>query len=338
MNNADEEKVDNIIHDLRTRFLERGSMSEAFLKFDENHSGNISSDEFKNFLGHLGYTLDDNQLEILLEKADRDHSNHVDFDEFCLQFSFFRINEESGPSNVNETIGEIGLSRTGKEDSQENMPSISGSNEQNISSYGSESKEHDEIARVNSIISQLKRKVAQKGSMRTVFREYDANHDGSISRDEFRAALNNLNLQVTDKELDALLSMVDSHHSDNKEIMYDDFCAKFADDPSALPDETHALPDFTAAKYKAAALTPKLSELATKLQSGSGFVCYSKMLRAFRDFDPNKEGFLALEDFRLAIDRVSRLGATTGISSSVSWEAEVDSNGGFVDYVAFVER
>ena len=79
-------------------------------------------------------------------------------------------------------------------------------------------------------------------------------------------------------------------------------------------------------------------ELATRLQSGSGLSSYAKMLKAFRDLDPGKEGLMSLDDFRHAIERVSRLGPATGVPSSVSWEDEVDSNGGFVDYVAFLER
>ena len=69
-------------------------------------------------------------------------------------------------------------------------------------------------------------------------------------------------------------------------------------------------------------------------------MCYAKVLKAFRDFDLDGAGMISRDDFRFAVDRVSRLGATTGASSSVAgWEHEVDTKGGgYVDYVAFVER
>ena len=358
----DEKVVDRLVDDLRVRFYDKGSLAKSFRGLDYDYSGTISLDELKSFLDHLGHQLTTDQVQLLLSRTDKDMNNSVDMDEFCAIFDVYHQKDEQGRfSNVNQSIGELdarsgeleakggagGQEKVGSEEEgdkaeQGGQNGGEGPNAASTSSAADNEAEHyDVMVRVHSIVSQLKRKVAQKGSMRTVFREYDANHDGSISRDEFRDALNNLNLIVTDKELDALLSLVDSHHTNNQEIMYDDFCAKFGDEQQLNEDFSqgnHSLPDFTSAKHKAAALTPKLTELATRLQSGSGLVCYAKILKAFRDFDSEKVGRIARDDFRMAIDRVSRLGATTGLSSSVAWESEVDHNGGYVDYVAFVER
>ena len=336
----DEEVVDALIRDMRLRFQDKGSMSKSFKNIDYDLSGTLTKNEFKDYLGQLGYSVSDSQVQVILERTDKDNNENIDLQEFATYFDTFDVSnrDKTGFSNVNDAVGE--LDNMGSPDKEEgeggaNGTSTSGSNGVSSGTGGAETE--DVSARVQVIISQLKRKVAQKGSMRTVFREYDANHDGSISSEEFRDALNNLNLRVTDNELHALLSMVDSHHTDGKEIMYDDFCAKFGDEPN-VDQGVHSLPDFTSAQNKAAALTPRLTELATRLQSGSGLVCYAKILKAFRDFDSEKAGFIARDDFRMAIDRVSRLSATTGVSDSVAWEGEVDENGGFVDYVAFVER
>ena len=344
--------VDRVISNLRQRFSNNRSLMASFRNFDADHSGDVSFDEFKGFLQHLGYNLSDKQVAMIVNRTDVDGNSTVEFEEFCQQFHEHNIPAAiDGKGNVTAAIGEVahlatnadGAATDGADGTQPPEESTSGAssprNDELMSLDEAAKAEHQDVtARVDTIIAQLKRKVAQKGSMRTVFREYDANHDGCISRDEFQAALLNLNLIVTENELDALLTLVDSHHKD--EIMYDDFCAKFADDPTINTEleVLHALPDFSDAKHKAACLTPKLSELATRLQSGSGMICYFKMIKAFRDFDSDKEGYIARDDFRLAIDRISRLGATTGISSSVSWEDEVDANGGLVDYVAFVER
>ena len=336
---ADEEVVDRMIVSLQDRFNMKGSMSKSFKDIDSDLSGNLSKQEFKSFFHNLGYSLSDNQVQLLLERTDKDFDGEIDLEEFASHFDKLAHQEASGFSNVNASVGELdNREEGGGEGKRGEGEGVSTSGNHSSGEHGTTGGEHDDVsARVQIIISQLKRKVAQKGSMRTVFREYDANHDGSISSEEFRDALNNLNLRVTDRELNALLKMVDSHHTDGKEIMYDDFCAKFGDEPST-DQGVHFMPDFTSAKHKAAALTPKLTELATRLQSGSGLVCYAKILKAFRDFDSEKAGFIARDDFRMAIDRVSRLGATTGVSSSVAWEGEVDDNGGYVDYVAFVER
>ena len=333
----DDEVVSRLMVDLRERFYDKGSLAKSFRGLDEDLSGGISIDEFRTFFNNMGHSLSDSQVHLLLERVDSDKGGTVDLDEFCTHFDLMTAPpEEQGFSNVNTAIGEVG-----GEAASTNKDGGAGNSKMEADDH---THDHDDvIVRVHSIISQLKRKVAQKGSMRTVFREYDANHDGSISRDEFRDALNNLNLRVTDEELDALLSMVDSHHTDNQEIMYDDFCAKFGDEQQAggLADlGVHTLPDFTSAKDKASRLTPKLTELAKKLQSGSGLVCFHKILKAFKDFDTDGTGMISRDHFRFAVDRVSRLGATTGASDCVvGWEHEVDTKGGgSVDYVAFVER
>ncbi|QDZ23208.1 hypothetical protein HOP50_09g57480 [Chloropicon primus] len=350
---SDEEVVDKLVGDLKERFYERGSLAKSFLQLDKDYSGSISVDEFSTFFKNLGHSLTSAQLELLLAKTDSDNNKAVDLEEFCSNFDVLTdsLKQDQGFSNVNTAIGELEAHHEREDKDSQEADKLSdkengddlNSSEGLASTSHDHSAEHDDVTvRVHSIISQLKRKVAQKGSMRTVFREYDANHDGSISRDEFRDALNNLNLRVTDKELDALLGMVDSHHEDHSEIMYDDFCAKFGDEQQGggMDLGVHSLPDFTSAKHKAARLTPKLTELAHKLQSGSGLVCYHKVLKAFRDFDTDGAGMISRDDFRFAVDRVSRLGATTGASSSVAgWEHEVDTKGGgYVDYVAFVER
>lgn len=231
----DDEVVDSLIVDLRERFYEKGSLAKSFRGMDYDESGGISLDEFSTFFKNMGHNLTPQQFKILLSRTDHDQSNTMDLEEFCSSFDILTsVTEEQGFSNVNTAIGELDAHKdAGTGDGSDLEEKTSEDRDPGAST--SHDNDHDDVTyRVQNIVVQLKRKVAQKGSMRTVFREYDANHDGSISRDEFRDALNNLNLRVTDKELDALLSLVDSHHTDNQEIMYDDFCAKFGDEQQEL--------------------------------------------------------------------------------------------------------
>ena len=207
----DADVVDKMLVDLRERFYEKGSLAKNFRDLDEDLSGSISSEEFQQYLQRLGHTLTPSQMNLLLSRADADNNNCVDLDEFCATFDLFTSGKDGqGFSNVNTAIGEIehvGVVRD--QDKEASSGNEEGPEDRNGAAAASTSHEdsgdHDDVmVRVHSIVSQLKRKVAQKGSMRTVFREYDANHDGSISRDEFRDALNNLNLRVTDRELFAL--------------------------------------------------------------------------------------------------------------------------------------
>ena len=226
--------MDRVISNLRQRFSNNRSLMASFRNFDADHSGDVSFDEFKGFLQHLGYNLSDKQVAMIVNRTDVDGNSTVEFEEFCQQFHEHNIPAAiDGKGNVTAAIGEVahlatnadGAATDGADGTQPPEESTSGAssprNDELMSLDEAAKAEHQDVtARVDTIIAQLKRKVAQKGSMRTVFREYDANHDGCISRDEFQAALLNLNLIVTENELDALLTLVDSHHKD--EIMYDD--------------------------------------------------------------------------------------------------------------------
>lgn len=68
---------------------------------------------------------------------------------------------------------------------------------------------------------------SSKKTLIEVFREFDVDGNGKISSTEFRQALRKLNLGITSKEIDKVLTKVDKNGDGN--IDWSEFMSKFGD-------------------------------------------------------------------------------------------------------------
>eukprot|EP01048_Picozoa_sp_COSAG05_P029753 COSAG05_NODE_9963_length_590_cov_1.201629_2_plen_81_part_01 len=60
------------------------------------------------------------------------------------------------------------------------------------------------------VFRQISDKMEQKSkNMRTLFRKFDENADGTVSQHEFRAGLTHLGIEVTDDEFKELMETID---------------------------------------------------------------------------------------------------------------------------------
>ena len=58
---------------------------KAFKFFDSDNSGAISVTELGHAMGRLGYNLNTNQIQTILNAVDTNHNSQIDFSEF-LEF------------------------------------------------------------------------------------------------------------------------------------------------------------------------------------------------------------------------------------------------------------
>ena len=61
-------------------------MREAFNKFDIDKDGSITVTELKEVLLKMGIEKTDLEIADLIDKADKDGSGTIDFDEYCQQY------------------------------------------------------------------------------------------------------------------------------------------------------------------------------------------------------------------------------------------------------------
>jgi len=54
----------------------------VFSYFDRNKNGNIEADELGSVMSSLGYQATEEELRDMINEADRDGNNMIDFDEF----------------------------------------------------------------------------------------------------------------------------------------------------------------------------------------------------------------------------------------------------------------
>ena len=54
----------------------------VFSFFDQNQNGNIEADELGTVMASLGYHATDDELRDMIDEADRDGNNMIDFEEF----------------------------------------------------------------------------------------------------------------------------------------------------------------------------------------------------------------------------------------------------------------
>ncbi|ETS83025.1 Calmodulin [Pestalotiopsis fici W106-1] len=59
-------------------------LREAFKVFDRDNSGTISAAELRNVLTSLGENLTDEQIDEMIQSADKDGNGAIDYDEFAL--------------------------------------------------------------------------------------------------------------------------------------------------------------------------------------------------------------------------------------------------------------
>ena len=75
----------------------------------------------------------------------------------------------------------------------------------------------------NSLVEKL---YQQSSSLRNVFRKFDVDGSGELSRDEFRQAVAKLGFDPNSKEVDEILDVVDSDGNDNIDLA--EFCGRIS--------------------------------------------------------------------------------------------------------------
>ncbi|ETW10154.1 hypothetical protein H310_00524 [Aphanomyces invadans] len=94
----DDESDDDEVHQSRNveALLSKMTPEEMFVKFDEDHSGMISTDEFIKMLPQLGIKLSDAKAIRIFDTCDKDGSGEIDLEEFKM--AMFTVDPTTGNS------------------------------------------------------------------------------------------------------------------------------------------------------------------------------------------------------------------------------------------------
>ncbi|CAM6097175.1 unnamed protein product [Calypogeia fissa] len=84
-------------------------MKKVFDQFDENKDGVICSNELRNFMEKLGFSITDDEVKALVTTVDENKNQSVDFDEFYKLYSSLSGVDQSSDEKANEEEHEKNL-------------------------------------------------------------------------------------------------------------------------------------------------------------------------------------------------------------------------------------
>eukprot|EP01028_Stygiella_incarcerata_P005960 TRINITY_DN2459_c0_g1_i1.p1 TRINITY_DN2459_c0_g1~~TRINITY_DN2459_c0_g1_i1.p1 ORF type:complete len:1822 (-),score=519.58 TRINITY_DN2459_c0_g1_i1:603-6068(-) len=241
MADPDKQKLDRAKDIVRAKVFNRTSkLSDVFRSFDTDGNGTVDYDEFQNGLDSLGVDLSREEMNLLIREVDQDGDGQIDYVEFSTALS-----DEPDESVPAPTVAErrvfFGGRRKGQSvydeqmkghifgeetDQQRRQRYLRRTNifkmlDSEESPFKTGSSSHEEVQ-----IRKLREEIALRAEYKTekihdLFREFDVNHDGILTMNEFRTGLSRLGVDMSDDKFKVLARVADA--DGNGEIDYGEF-------------------------------------------------------------------------------------------------------------------
>uniref|UniRef100_A0A7S3GLC1 EF-hand domain-containing protein n=1 Tax=Palpitomonas bilix TaxID=652834 RepID=A0A7S3GLC1_9EUKA len=300
-----------VIDEIRAMIAEVGiEVKDIFEMFDKDKNGTLSIAEFKNAIQQMNLPLEKRHIVELYRSIDVNEAGGISYTEFCDKLLPENWQEEI-LHTIKKTIDRYGMSlkeafvaladgkrhipvprfrqilhemKTGLSPYHVNVLVKKIDADQNDYVSVDEFLDmflHDEWKR--DVVEAFRKRMAEKGSSALeVFASFDVDGNGTISRDEFRAAMDRLGIDLSHRHYDTLMEDVDK--DGDGVISYDEFVATFA------PQASNAR--ITSFEQLLRALRDMMVSESVTIQD------------AFDVFDKDQDGSISRDEFRRAIGRL----------------------------------
>lgn len=241
---ADQRAVEELIEILRARVEAVDDLRKVFKRFDSDGNGRINGEELRAVISeayHIEFT--EKQFDILMKALDLDGDGTVDYVEFSrmLGEGTYRMLNNIHSSKVVPKHADDATAQRRSPTSREAGPRKSVVINESINQEHSaprrsfidkppeDANEHEFKAytvRLQRVLDMLRNKVKSLKSLRTTFRNFDEDKNGTINIPEFKNMIRTLNLDLSDDDIIEIIKFIDKDF--NGVLDYQEFCDKFA--------------------------------------------------------------------------------------------------------------
>jgi len=197
---------------------------KLFSDFDRDGDGLITIEELNMAMAHFGKDVPQTELSAIFEKVDKNKDQRIDFREFselvvALETKYGKLRTGSTSQNTFEdfdkdkdglvTLDEIRLHLLGegKGISENELKDLFGKADKN-------SDGKIDVTEFNGLVELIQGKANEikiHPDLAKVFEQFDANHDGLISKDEVRSILRAIGKDLSDSDLETCFNEADTN-------------------------------------------------------------------------------------------------------------------------------
>ena len=308
-------------------------MLNVFRAADEDHNGYVNEVEMQHVLNGLGLETSLKECGELCDYFDVDEDGKIEYDEFIAFIS-------SQNSNV---LNEIHNQEHEAKGIPEGMKELHRIKQRLLDRNESLAGPVEKTVEVDAVAKIIREKYGRRNSLRKVFRDWDFDKDGMVSKDEMHEILHHMDVKMLDNDFEALYKKFDENGEDG--VSYSEFidfvfpAHPEKDEHIKLQQEQERMRLSEAEKIRN--VTPGTLEeamLIEKIKKGV-FERLSKkgkgtLSDAFRKFDVDHDGQVTYDEFRNGMKNLdSRL--TDGHIDILLSQFDKDSSGS-IDYREFV--
>jgi Ca2+-binding EF-hand superfamily protein len=326
--------VDKVLNRIRGTYNGRASLMEAFRTIDQDHNGYISEVEMQQVLKGLDIDATLADVGFLYEYFDDDNNGKLKYAEFI------DIVLEK-PSEDTQAIEE-----RKKQNVPEGLKELQGLRKRLTDAGISIEDDKPKHMTVDEISSALREVYRRRAGLREVFRDWDEDKNGHVSKNEMSQILHYMGINVTSKDFHALYSRFDADGEHG--IAYDEFVdfvypsettkdkiakQKKDEEKHRMRVEAERIKNVTPGTLEESLLIQQMKRnaFARLSQKGKG-----TLKEAFQKFDTDRNGVLTYDEFREGMRSLDdRL--TDAHIDVLLLQFDKDLSGS-IDYTEFVEN
>lgn len=341
------ERATRALKILATRFELQGSFKKMFRNIDEDKSGKMDRRELQQLIDSCGLDIPAEDIDALYSVLGKD-SGEIEYS--TLQRAYDRVHDpacgdvlegvtegvlSSGADRLN-FLSRAHFQEKAKGEFKDSADAALGS--LNYTTMNEHEKAYA-AQRSHLLLEQLRERLhTNKSSIRSTFRQYDEDHNGTLDPEEFKKALHDLNLLGSKQDFDLMVAFLDQENTGG--VDYVRFCQNFAFNAHDSDDQRKKLTNYRPqGKPLDPKQKPKLAQSAHLLANSMAPVDYNKLLRALHRADKSKDGHVTASELRQAFAS-QHLSCDTKALELISFESEANEHGmiNYEDFIASVKK